>query len=73
MSTSGDRGQGTYNDVELAELLVDTANKNVNDLDNIGEDTSSDIFVVLGADHKHRHRRSQERRTKRETGCGDQG
>jgi hypothetical protein len=43
----------TYNDVELAELLVDTANEDVDLIDDIGKDTSSNIFVVLSAVHQY--------------------
>jgi hypothetical protein len=42
----------TYNDVELAELLVDAANEDVNNIDNIGKDTGSNVFVVLRADRQ---------------------
>ena len=42
--------KSTYNDVELAEFLVDAADEAVDDLDDINENLSGNVFVGLGAD-----------------------
>jgi hypothetical protein len=39
----------TYDDVELAELLGNTANDDVDGLDNIDENLSGKVFVGLRA------------------------
>ena len=43
-------GKGTYNDVELAELLVDAADEDVDGRNNINENVSGNVFVGLRAD-----------------------
>jgi hypothetical protein len=40
----------TYDDVELAELLGNTANDDVDGLDDIDENLNGKVFVGLGAD-----------------------
>ena len=43
-------GKGTYNDIELAELLIDVADEDVDGGNNINENVSGNVFVGLRAD-----------------------
>lgn len=42
---------GTYDSGLLADLLVDTTDDNLDDLDDVDKDTGDDILLTLGAVH----------------------